>query len=123
MSMSRALATSESISGGSDVAQQALVSLGQELQARDYEFTTITPASHLRVTSRAHAGEDVLRRVFGWNRPFARNELPPQLLALLELAAEVRREGDLLRSSVRFSTLGGQLFVHSAFPTAAADSV
>ena len=32
---------------------QALLKLGQELQACDYHFTAITPASHQRVNSRA----------------------------------------------------------------------
>jgi methylase of polypeptide subunit release factors len=33
------------------------------------------------------------------------------------------QRGELLRSKVRFSTLGGQLYAHSAYPTTAADAV
>jgi SAM-dependent methyltransferase len=121
MSRARALARPHDIAGG-DVRHHALVSLGRELQARDYQFTTITPASHLRVNKRTHSA-DVLRRVFGWNQPFASTRLPRQLIALLELAGELSHNGNLLRSKVRFSTLNGQLFVHSGFPTEAADSV
>lgn len=108
---------------GSDVQHQALLSLGRELRARNYEFTTITPLSHARVLSRPQASVDVLRRAFGWNWPFGPDEMPRPLLALLELAGEIRQEGNLLCSNVRFSTLGGQVFVHSGFPTEAADSV
>jgi methylase of polypeptide subunit release factors len=119
--MTRALAGLEGATG--DIEHQALVSLGRELKACGYEFTTITPVSHRRVTRRAQTSEDALTRVFGWNLPFVPTELPPQLVALLELAGKVRHVGGLLRSNVRFSTLGGQLFVHSAFPTEAGDSV
>ena len=106
-----------------DPKDQALVELGTELRARDYRFTTITPASHARVYKRADNGTSALRRVFGWSRPFARAELPANLIALLQEADELEKDGELLRSKVRFSNLGEQLFVHSAFPTDAADSV
>jgi methylase of polypeptide subunit release factors len=45
------------------------------------------------------------------------------MLALLEQAGELGGQDGRLCSKVRFSTLGGQLFVHSAFPTEAPDSV
>jgi methylase of polypeptide subunit release factors len=106
-----------------DPKDQALVELGKELRARNYQFTTITPTSHRRVNDRADNGSSGLRRVFGWSRPFEPTELPAQLVALLERAGEVESEGERLRSKVRFSSLGTQLFVHSAFPTEAADVV
>jgi methylase of polypeptide subunit release factors len=102
---------------------QALVRLGQELKACNYHFTTITPASHRRVNARTNDRRDVLARVFGWSQPFAPAELPHHILALLEEAGALEQENGSLRSSVRFSTLGAQLFVHSAFPTDAPDSV
>ena len=102
---------------------QALLALGRELQARDYRFTTVTPASHHRVNARAVCAASPLERVFGWSRPFQRIELPPTMVGLLEQAEELEADGDLLRAKVRFSTLDEQLFVHSAFPTEASDTV
>ena len=106
-----------------DAKDQALLALGRELQAQDYRFTTVTPASHHRVNARAACTASPLERVFGWSRPFQRIELPPAMIGLLEQAGELQSEGDLLRSNVRFSTLDEQLFVHSAFPTEASDTV
>jgi hypothetical protein len=106
-----------------DAKDQALVSLGRELQACHYHFTTITPASHHRVNSRPDNAGCPLQRVFGWSRSFRPIEVPGHIIALLEQAGELTGEGELLRSKVRFSNLGKQLFVHSAFPTEAPDSV
>jgi methylase of polypeptide subunit release factors len=98
--------------------------LGRELLTRHYRFIAVTPATHHRVNSRPdREGQDVLERIFGWSRPFRQNEVPSPIVALLEQADELTAEGGLLRSRVRFSTLGEQLFVHSAFPTDAPDSV
>jgi SAM-dependent methyltransferase len=95
------------------------------LGAEGYRFTTVTPATHARVLARdpqAHAGS--LRDVFGWSRPFAPGLLPPPALNALR-AADLLQPADhgLVRSGVRFSTLQGQLFAHSAYPTQAADAV
>ena len=107
-----------------DPTEQALVTLGRELQTCDYHFTTITPASHYRVnTRRANGGQDALRRAFGWSRCFRQAELPRRMVALLEQAGELASDGGRLRSKVRFSTLGSHLLVHSAFPTEAPDTV
>jgi len=102
---------------------QALLRLGQELKASNYRFTAITPASHQRVNARMRDGPDAFARVFGWSRPFAPTELPHHTVELLEQAGELEQANGSLRSRVRFSTLGSQLFVHSAFPTDAPDSV
>jgi methylase of polypeptide subunit release factors len=106
-----------------DKREQALLSLGQDLKASNYCFTTITPNSHHRVNARKDSNASPLERVFGWSRSARSIELPPRMIALLSDAGELRAEGGLLYSNVRFSRLGEQLFVHSAFPTAAADSV
>ena len=45
------------------------------------------------------------------------------MLDLLEQAEELEAGEGMLRSKVRFSSLGDQLFAHSAFPTEAPDSV
>jgi methylase of polypeptide subunit release factors len=106
-----------------DARDQALVALGRELKASNYRFTTITPASHDRVNRRPPNPVSPLEAVFGWSRAFDRIELPEKILALLERAEELGAGDGRLRSKVRFSTLGEQLFAHSAFPTDAPDTV
>lgn len=107
-----------------DPTSEALFSLGRALRESGYSFTTITPASHQRVNGRPGAEKArSLRDVFGWSRPFEPALVPEPLLSLLETAGAVEREGPLLRSLVRFSTLDGSLYVHSAFPTDAPDAV
>lgn len=146
-----------------DAALDALLALGRELRVLGYRFTTISPASHARVNARG--GNELgttLADVFGWSRPFRAEALAPRVVALLAQAGELARDGELLRSRVRFSTLdpafsdgtcgtagvpfktppnaaiaelrepipaargnaaADHIFVHSAFPTEAPDSV
>lgn len=103
----------------------ALAELAQWLAGEGYAFTTATPATHARVNARA--GNEVarsLRDVFGWSRPFAPSLLPAAATEPLRRAGLLRdAPGGLLRSAVRFSTLHGQLFAHSAFPTLEEDAV
>ena len=98
-----------------------LARLGGLLRSAGYRFTTITPESHERVNARSgNERARSLRDVFGWSRPFDRDLLPKEMFALLEEAQALTPDG---RSRVRFSTARDLLFVHSAFPTTAADSV
>lgn len=110
----------------SDATHEALVELGILLGQSGYEFVTVTPATHARVDARderrGRAMARDLRDVFGWSRPFIREAVPSRVFDLLKEAQVLRREGEGYRSNVRFSTLGGQLHVHSAFPTQDADS-
>ena len=108
----------------------ALLLLGRWLQAAGYQFTTVTPATHARVNARS--GADMacgLRDVFGWSRPFHAGLLPAEVLGwlrgggLLQEDKQGESGGGWLRSRVRFSTLGGQLYAHSAYPTLEADAV
>ncbi|MBI2769033.1 MAG: methyltransferase [Burkholderiales bacterium] len=102
----------------------ALVLLGQWLRAAGYQFTTGTPDTHARVNARPGSREaHDLRGVFGWSRPFAPALLPAQALGWLREAGLAEEQGALLRSRVRFSSLGGQLYAHSSWPTGDADSV
>lgn len=105
----------------------ALVDLGRALLESGYSFVTVTPETHRRVQLRAaaagRADARTLRDVFGWSRPFDASLLPDGILELARRAGVIVDEGTLLRSNVRFSTLGGRIFVHSAYPTLAADSV
>jgi methylase of polypeptide subunit release factors len=105
---------------------RALVELGRALVQLGYQFTTVTPAAHQIVNARA--GNTVarsVRDVFGWSRPFEQRVLPMHLFELMRSAEVLERAAgaDLLRSSVRFSTVDGLLFVHSAFPTNSRNAV
>jgi methylase of polypeptide subunit release factors len=106
-----------------EVQDAALLTLGRALLACNYRFTTVTPASHRRVNSRPQTTASALERVFGWSRPFRGGELAGEMVSLLREADELDVDGHLLRSKVRFSSLREQLFVHSAFPTEASNSV
>src|SRR5947209_18626226 len=103
---------------------RALVRLGEALRARGYEFTTVTPATHARVNARPENKEAKdLRDVFGWSRPFTQNVVASDILALMEEAGILIEENGMVRSRVRVSSLAGELFFHSAFPTTEADAV
>ncbi|MFD1367321.1 class I SAM-dependent methyltransferase [Actinoplanes sichuanensis] len=98
--------------------------LGRALRESGYEFTTVTPATHARVNRRPDNTEARdLRGVFGWSRPFRPETVPGEILDMLRAADAVESHGSLWRSKIRFSSYGGELFVHSAFPTDAADAV
>jgi len=101
----------------------ALVKLGQDLKKRGYQFTTITPASHDRVNARPAKPQTSLADIFGWSHIFAAAHISAQDLARLATAGALEFIGAAYRSSVRFSTLGDQLFAHSAFPTEQSDAV
>lgn len=103
---------------------ESLVQLGRTLARSGYEFVTVTPETHRRVNLRTEAARArTLRDVFGWSRPFDRALLPNDVFGWLERAGALEVAADGFRARVRFSTLGGQLFVHSAFPTLASDAV
>jgi len=107
-----------------DRRDAALVRLGQLLRERGYRFTTITPLSHARVNGRP--GNEQARTVadaLGWSRPFDEDMIPAKIINLLTTAEALTKADGLLRSDVRFSTAGKQLFVHSAFPTVESDAV
>ena len=103
-------------------AVDPLARLGQALAEAGYAFVTPTPETHRRVLARGGEAR-TLRDVFGWSRPFARGALPQRLFDLLEEAGAVESAGPLLRSRVRFSSLGPLLLAHSAYPTTAADAI
>src|SRR5205085_9133792 len=79
----------------------ALVELLHALRQHDYSFTPVTPKTHATVLSRSSGGRLDLRDVFGWNRPFAENDLDPSLLSLLRQAKAVSFDGEQLKSLVR----------------------
>jgi len=109
---------------GDAADDEALRQLGATLKATGYAFTTVTPATHQRVNDRpGNARARGPRDVFGWSRPFGPGVLPEHIVELMDAAGVLARDGDTWRSLVRFSSYDGELFVHSAFPTTAADSV
>src|SRR5437868_12345510 len=101
---------------------EPLAKLGRALRDAGYAFITPTPATHQRILARGGQAR-TLRDVFGWSRPFPPQLLPEMQLALLEEAGALERADLLLRSTVRFSSLGPLLLAHSAFPTTAPDAV
>lgn len=104
--------------------ERALLDLVAWLRTLDYRFITVTPASHERVNARpenrwARTVEDV----FGWNRPFQREQLPADLFDGLVSAGVVVPVEQGWLSTVRVSSLNGQLLLHSGFPTSSDDAV
>lgn len=105
-------------------APEPLAALLTALDEEGYAFTTVTPLTHARVMQRRDgelAGD--LRDIFGWSLAFARDVLPGDLFALLEEGGALAKNGDHYRSHLRVASLGGRLFLHSAYPTEAEDSV
>ncbi|MBV9862935.1 MAG: class I SAM-dependent methyltransferase [Alphaproteobacteria bacterium] len=102
----------------------ALVALGRGLMDRGYEFVTPTPLTHSRVNARrASSTTPSLRDVFGWSRPSPPGLIPAELIGLMEHAGILEHRGAMVASRLRFSTLDGLIFAHSAYPTTASDSV
>jgi len=102
----------------------ALLQLGQRLQAGGYRFMTVTPLTHQRVNAREqNRTARSLRDVFGWSRPFETGLLDEADLETLLGAGVLRAHAGMWVSDVRWSSLDDVLFVHSAFPTVAHDSV
>src|SRR3546814_10136065 len=107
--------------GGSNDA--ALLDLLDYRKKAGYRFITPTPATHARGIARpdcqrARSLEDVL----GWNLPFAPGTIDDDAVRLLHKAGMIEGK-ELLRSVLRVSWLRDRLFLQSAFPTTAEDSV
>ncbi|WP_432726973.1 methyltransferase [Variovorax sp. W6] len=96
----------------------------RQVAGTGYRFTTVTPLTHQRVLARrGREPGTTLRDIFGWNLSFEPRALPPELLAAMEHAGIVRRNGSLLRSTVRIASLEDDLFFHSAYPTVEENAV
>lgn len=105
--------------------RSALLALLRLLEARGYDFVTATPGTHTRVLARApdQLARD-LRDVLGWSRRFEPALLDAEVRDALRAAGAVAMEPDgRLRPLLRASRVEGRLFLHSAFPTDAPDSV
>ncbi|MFP5405649.1 MAG: methyltransferase, partial [Gammaproteobacteria bacterium] len=104
--------------------REALLRLACAVRETGYHFVTVSPATHARVNARpdARQAKDP-RGVLGWSQPFRPSALSPSIFSLMQEADVLRPHGDGWRSLIRFSTLHGALFAHSAYPTEAADAV
>lgn len=105
-------------------ADLALLQLGRRLQADGYRFVTPTPLTHQRVNDRAFGqSARTLRDVFGWSRTFEPGLLAAEEQRQLQQAGVLEESNGRLKSQVRWSSLDDLLFVHSGYPTEAADAV
>jgi len=103
---------------------KALLQLGQVLKAGGYDFTTSTPLTHARVNARLeNAWAKNAGDVFGWSRTFQREILAPGIWELMNVAGIIETQENGFRSTLRLSSLSGDLFWHSAFPTNQSDAV
>ena len=104
--------------------QTGLALLLPYLADSGYRFTTTTPLTHQRVISHrtGHPGTTT-GDIFGWNLPFAPSALPEKLLDRLSASGLVVKCGGLLQATLRVSSIGHDLFVHSAYPTVQDDAV
>lgn len=105
------------------IDDEALLELLAQLRSRNYRFIAVTPETHERVLARPHRAVLTLRDIFGWNRSFREGDIDPEMFALLGRGNSLEERGDSFRSRVRVASLGDRLFLHSCFPTVAADSV
>ncbi len=104
--------------------ERAHLALLEALDARGYQFVTITPESHRRVVARPsmRRAKD-LRGVFGWSLPFDEAVVGPAIFALLKEGRLLQETPSGWKSKVRASRIHGRLFLHSAFPTDSDESV
>lgn len=104
---------------------RALVQLGDLLRQQRYRFITVTPQTHNIVNARPENGEARdLVDIFGWNRRFRLAALDDQLISIMKAADILVPDGAAhCRSTVRWSTLGNQLYLHSGYPTDQVGSV
>lgn len=107
-----------------DTEDMALLDLLAALKTDGYRFVTVTPATHARVVARpGRQRARNLRDILGWSLPFDRALPDPAVLAALEAAVAIEAVGDQWRSRVRVSSLHGDLYLHTAYPTTAPDAV
>lgn len=107
-----------------DERDRALLDLASAVREQGYQFTTVTPATQARVNDRPdYKGTQDLRGMFGWSRPFPAQSLPAKLWDQMLQAEVLVASGQEWRSTVRFSTLNENIYVHSAYPTIETDAV
>lgn len=105
-----------------------VLKLARAVRDSGYSFTTVTPATHERVNRRPeNAWANDLQGVFGWSRPFRKQVISAEVFDLMRRADVLlpfhEEPSEAWRSRVRFTSLHGQLIMHSAYPTIEADAV
>ena len=94
------------------------------LHMHEYEFTTISPASHLHVNNRpSNSIGKSLTDIFGWNRVFTLELLDSDLRNLMQSAEILQEVDNGWKSLYRVSHFNKLLFYHSDFPTVENDAV
>lgn len=107
-----------------DARSAALASVLSLLRTEGYHFITPTPATHARVIARASkTSARNMQDVFGWNLPFERALISDFLFSMLSEAGALEEVNGVLKSKLRVSSLGDDLFLHSAFPTTQPNAV
>lgn len=104
---------------------QLLLDLLAALDTAGHAFVPPTPATHARVVSRADCSRARdLAGVFGWSLPFDPRGLRHPALEAAWAAGLLEPAGEgLVKATVRSARVHGRLFLHSAYPTDAEDSV
>ena len=103
---------------------KALATVLAELRRQGYRHIAVTPLTHAMVNARpGNAWAHDLNGIFGWSRPFHAHILPDKLFDQMREADILTPHEDGWRSLVRVATLDGLMFLHSAYPTEAADAV
>lgn len=113
------------IQGWKDIFHDAaLVELGHALKDDGYQFTTVTPLTHSRVNARpGNQWAKGLEGAFGWSRPFLATVIRHDIFGLMQRAQIIVPYENGWRCTLRASTLNGELFFHSAYPTSESDAV
>lgn len=102
---------------GAGVDPAAAADLLRSLRDSGYAFVAPTPETTRRVVRRPELRRArTVRDVFGWSRPGAEEALDEGLFDTARRAGLLRRTRAGWRARVRISSLGGRLFLHSAYP-------
>jgi len=103
--------------------QDVLTDLLKYVKSKNYKFITTTPRTHAHFLLQVNARGNSLRNIFGWNTSFSIDAIDSELKTLMVDAGVIQVNNNLARSKLRISSLGSDLFFHSAFPTTEADAI
>ena len=106
------------------IEHAAGVRLLRLLREGGYRFITPAPATHRLVLKHPQnpMARDV-RGALGWSLPFKADALPAEIFATLEAAGGLESHPLGYKARIRVSSLGDDLFIHSAYPPRAANAV
>ncbi|WP_426168691.1 methyltransferase [Sandarakinorhabdus sp. DWP1-3-1] len=102
----------------------ALLDLLGWLDRAGYDFVPPAPATHAnRLAGAELPPASDTREILGWSRSFDPRRADPALVDRLAAAGALQNADDGQRSRFRVARVRGRLFLHSAYPTSAANSV